>query len=352
MDRASMPPPPQLTQPFDLLAGAQPWLLAVWVGVLGASIGSFLNVVIYRVPRRMSLVHPGSHCPACGKPIRWYHNLPLFGWLILGGRCHDCQAAISPRYPMIEAVTSVLFLSLAWAGPLDHPALDEPVDLSSYWSTVTLWTLLGYHLVMLCTVLCLAMIDRDRAVDRALRFPGGLVIGVTVAGLVIPAAWRLYVPDASHAMGVGPFSPKFPGMLASVAGGLTAIVYSAVASPAMVGQAMVAGRTHRTTRAYAASSLWVVGLFLGPRPVAEIAAATAVFYCLVTCFPRIGGRLTWPRVLFAVAWVWTVFRLPTMVPTKLPAPWRDTLADLLGLVLLTGLVSLICWYIHRRRTHS
>ncbi|MBD91164.1 MAG: prepilin peptidase [Deltaproteobacteria bacterium] len=80
--------------------------------LLGSSIGSFLNVVIYRLPHGLSLVRPASRCPSCGAPIRLWHNVPVFGWLMLRGRCADCHVKISARYPLIELLTGILFLAL------------------------------------------------------------------------------------------------------------------------------------------------------------------------------------------------------------------------------------------------
>jgi leader peptidase (prepilin peptidase)/N-methyltransferase len=77
--------------------------------VAGLAIGSFLNVVAYRLPRGESLAHPGSHCPACDAPVRPRDNVPVLGWLLLRGRCRDCGAPISWRYPAVEAATGVLF---------------------------------------------------------------------------------------------------------------------------------------------------------------------------------------------------------------------------------------------------
>jgi leader peptidase (prepilin peptidase)/N-methyltransferase len=77
--------------------------------LLGALIGSFLNVVIHRVPLGESLVSPGSHCPSCGAEVRARDNVPLVSWLVLRGRCRDCGAPISPRYPAVEALTAVAF---------------------------------------------------------------------------------------------------------------------------------------------------------------------------------------------------------------------------------------------------
>jgi leader peptidase (prepilin peptidase)/N-methyltransferase len=83
---------------------------AVLAGLLGLAVGSFLNVVIYRVPAGESVVHPPSKCPHCGAAIRNRHNVPVLGWLVLRGRCYDCKAPISPRYPVVEAITGALFV--------------------------------------------------------------------------------------------------------------------------------------------------------------------------------------------------------------------------------------------------
>src|SRR6266542_583403 len=77
---------------------------------LGSCVGSFLNVVIWRLPRGESLVYPPSHCPKGGNTLRWYDNIPVFGWIKLGGRCRFCKQPISPRYPIIEAITGLLFV--------------------------------------------------------------------------------------------------------------------------------------------------------------------------------------------------------------------------------------------------
>jgi leader peptidase (prepilin peptidase)/N-methyltransferase len=83
-------------------------LLIAEAFVLGAVVGSFLNVVIYRVPRRMSIVKPRSACPSCATPIAWYDNVPMLSWLILRGRCRSCRGAIAVRYPLVEASAAAL----------------------------------------------------------------------------------------------------------------------------------------------------------------------------------------------------------------------------------------------------
>ncbi|MBV8431961.1 MAG: prepilin peptidase, partial [Solirubrobacterales bacterium] len=80
--------------------------------LLGAVVGSFLNVVVYRLPRRESLITPGSRCPSCDTPIKPYDNVPVLGWLLLRGRCRACQARISVRYPAIEALTALLAVTV------------------------------------------------------------------------------------------------------------------------------------------------------------------------------------------------------------------------------------------------
>jgi leader peptidase (prepilin peptidase)/N-methyltransferase len=79
------------------------------LGVLGLLIGSFLNVVVHRVPAGLSLVSPGSACPSCAHPVRARDNLPVVSWLVLRGRCRDCAAPISARYPLVEVATALLF---------------------------------------------------------------------------------------------------------------------------------------------------------------------------------------------------------------------------------------------------
>ena len=87
--------------------------------VFGSYIASFLNVCIWRIPRGESVVWPGSHCPKCNAPIRWYHNIPVISWLVLRGRCASCKQPISVRYILLELLGGVvsLLVWLLWAEP-------------------------------------------------------------------------------------------------------------------------------------------------------------------------------------------------------------------------------------------
>lgn len=110
---------------------------AFWIGsaaALGATIGSFLNVCIYRMPRRcMTIARPRhSHCPKCGHAIRWYENIPVLSWLALRGRCSGCGNPISPMYPFVEALTSALFALAAWQA-VASPAPWMPGGMPAEW---------------------------------------------------------------------------------------------------------------------------------------------------------------------------------------------------------------------------
>ena len=97
-------------------------LIVVVSGLFGLVVGSFLNVVIYRVPRGMSVVRPPSHCPTCDTELKSADNVPLVSWLLLRGKCRYCRTPISPRYPLVELVTGLAFMAVAWSvgsfGPL------------------------------------------------------------------------------------------------------------------------------------------------------------------------------------------------------------------------------------------
>lgn len=110
-------------------AGVPPWMVVAWFALLGAAIGSFLNVCILRwgAEPKQSVMHPPSRCPHCGHAIRWYENVPVLSWLLLRGKCSGCGARISPMYPAIEAITAVF-----WGGAvaLLGPSLDA-VELAA-----------------------------------------------------------------------------------------------------------------------------------------------------------------------------------------------------------------------------
>ncbi len=135
---------------------------AALAAVLGAVIGSFLNVVAYRLPRGESLAHPPSRCPSCGAPVKPYDNVPVLSWLLLRGRCRSCGERISWRYPAVEAGTALLCALVVVAEGADRDA----------------W--LGLAFVLL--LVPIALIDLDhRLIPNKLTLPGAILAVVLVA---------------------------------------------------------------------------------------------------------------------------------------------------------------------------
>jgi leader peptidase (prepilin peptidase)/N-methyltransferase len=141
------------------------------VGVsLGLVFGSFLNVVIYRLPRGVNVAFPASHCPSCGEPIRALDNLPVLGWLMLRGRARCCKAAISPRYPLVEALGGLLGGALVQTSLLTLP-LDTPL-----WQGLLLF---GAQLALGLALIAAAFIDLSH-----MYLPDELTLGGAVLGFL------------------------------------------------------------------------------------------------------------------------------------------------------------------------
>ncbi|MCO6510586.1 MAG: prepilin peptidase [Aridibacter famidurans] len=103
-----------LQSSFELATGLPVWIGYLFAFIFGSAVGSFLNVVIHRVPREESIVLPSSACPKCGKAIKGYDNIPILSWLILGGKCRNCKEPISARYPAVELLTGLLWVACFW----------------------------------------------------------------------------------------------------------------------------------------------------------------------------------------------------------------------------------------------
>lgn len=99
---------------FEALTGLPDYVAYIFVFVLGACIGSFLNVVIYRVPNELSVIYPNSACPSCKGSIALYDNIPIISWLLLGAKCRKCKAPIHWRYPAVEFLTAAVFILTYW----------------------------------------------------------------------------------------------------------------------------------------------------------------------------------------------------------------------------------------------
>ena len=140
------------------------WMALLWLAALGASIGSFLNVIVYRLPAGVSIVHPGSRCPSCKHDIRARDNIPIMGWIVLRGKCRDCGVRISARYPLVELATSLMFACVGLADVIAPTGANFPEAGSPFVTSTTAidWVHLLFHLFFLCTLMAVALIDWDQ----------------------------------------------------------------------------------------------------------------------------------------------------------------------------------------------
>jgi len=129
--------------------------------LFGSAIGSFLNVCIYRIPREKSIVNPPSACPACDKPIRFYDNIPILSYIVLRGKCRDCGTKISVRYPLVELLTSTLFLIL-------YRKLGFTFELFVF-------------LIFVSLLIAISFIDLDFQIIPDILSIGGVVLGFLLA---------------------------------------------------------------------------------------------------------------------------------------------------------------------------
>jgi len=165
--------------PFEAVAEVCPAGVLVVVGLFGLAIGSFLNVVIARVPAGRSLAFPGSACPGCSAPLVWYDNIPVLSYLMLRGRCRSCGMRISRRYPIVESVTAIL-LVLAYAA--FGPSADFLVAL-----------------VLLPALVATTAIDLDhQMIPDAITLPG-----IPVGFLMNVATGRISWLEALIGIGIG-----------------------------------------------------------------------------------------------------------------------------------------------------
>jgi leader peptidase (prepilin peptidase)/N-methyltransferase len=226
------------------------WPIVAGIGLLGLMIGSFLNVVIYRVPRDESILFPGSHCPDCGSAVQARHNVPVIGWLVLRGRCASCLEPISIRYPLVEAGTATLFV-----------AITVRFGLSAQ---------LPAYLYLAAIGVTLAMIDFDvrrlpdsivlpsYVISVLLLMPAGAVTGdwwvATRSLLGMAALWTIYMILAlAYPNGMGFGDVKLAGVLglylgwlgwgALLIGGFGAFLIGGLGGTALI----ASGRASRNT---------------------------------------------------------------------------------------------------------
>jgi leader peptidase (prepilin peptidase)/N-methyltransferase len=183
---------------FEAVTGLPEFLAYIFIFAIGAAIGSFLTVVIYRVPNELSVVFPNSACPKCKAPIKAYDNIPILSWLVLGGKCRGCKEKISARYPAVELLTALVFILVYWQNGFD-PFL--PVCLA-----------------FAATMIALIFIDAEHMIlPNLITYPLFVVMLAIRVGFAI-AFGALYFPDY-------PFAPLiqmagYPVWVIALAGAL------------------------------------------------------------------------------------------------------------------------------------
>jgi leader peptidase (prepilin peptidase) / N-methyltransferase len=244
--------------------------VAVFSGVLGAVLGSFLNVVAHRLPAGESVVRPRSRCPDCGHEVRSYDNVPVLSWLVLRGRCRDCGARISARYPLVEALTAGLFVAVVLTRGFDVDLLLE--------------------LPFVAMLVAVAAIDLDhRIVPNRILAPAA-VWAVAVAALIDPGSLpeRLIAGGAAFLLllvaalarpgGMGMGDVKLAGVMGLFLGAAVApALLAAFLAGSLVGLALIArqGAAARKRALPFAPFLalgGLVGLLAGPELIALYAS--------------------------------------------------------------------------------
>ncbi len=177
-----------MTTPMDIV-----WL--VFLLVAGACVGSFCNVVIYRMPRGLSVVFPPSHCPSCGRGIKWYDNIPILSFIVLKGRCRQCNVEISPRYLLVEAASAALvgglyvFFYLA-------PVRDGVGPFGQS------WVMFASYAALLCALLVCTLVDIESFTIPLEVCWVVSIIGV-VAAAIQPHRFMPLISPAIAAMALG-----------------------------------------------------------------------------------------------------------------------------------------------------
>jgi leader peptidase (prepilin peptidase)/N-methyltransferase len=241
-------------------------MAVIFLGLGGLIVGSFLNVVAFRLPRGESLVAPGSHCPSCETPIKPYDNVPVLGWLLLRGRCRACRAQISARYPLVEAVTAVLAVAVVL---VKHSPRDVVLGL-----------------LLVAVLVPVALIDFDRRIiPNKIMLPAALAalaVGLVLAPSQVPeqliaglaAGGFLLIFAVAYPKGMGMGDVKLAAVLGLFLGRSVAIaLLSGVLAGTVVGAIVMArvgvGQGRKTAVPFGPFLAigGIVGLLAGPAVV-------------------------------------------------------------------------------------
>jgi leader peptidase (prepilin peptidase)/N-methyltransferase len=308
------------------------WFLIAIATVLGGIFGSFMNVVAYRLPLGMSLSRPGSHCPACRRPIRWYDNVPVLGWIRLGGRCRDCGARISARYPLVEAAVAGMAALLAWRATGSWIP-DASVEGGGIYQVNVVQ--FAFHFVLMCTLASVALIEFDGH-----AIPAQLIWLPCGVGLLVLWFWPSLQPMGEWIDGDGAWA-GLSGMLAAVTIG---------AGPWLC--AWISDRRSGIVHANAAlGELVLVGAFLGDRSVVVIGVVSMTILFFMRLSARAlppAGRYGWAGCLASITLIWLLV-YPSVLP-EFPAMWRHAGSRLFAAAVVMTLLAALVTFLTRRRT--
>ena len=220
--------------------------ITIFAFLFGAAMGSFANVLIHRLPLGLSIVSPGSRCPSCSTGIRWFDNIPIVSYLILGGRCRSCGTAISPRYPLVEALSGLLFASVVFRFGIQPAA----VALALFaWALVVI-TFIDLDHRIIPDVISLPGTALGFAFSFAPGFPRPLdsVLGVAFgAGFLFLVLYAYEKIMGEEGMGLG--DVKLLAMIGAFLGWqslpITIMVSSLTGSVVGVGYALIKGESVR-----------------------------------------------------------------------------------------------------------
>ncbi len=297
----------------------------VWFFSIGASIGSFLNVVVYRMPRGVTLIHQASRCPRCETKIRATDNLPVVGWLMLRGRCRTCRLPISPRYPLVELTVGLVFaallgVELATAG--GNLPLRETTGPSGLLEILIsprpdLLRLFCFHVCLLCVLLGGALMQWDEQ-----PLPRRFLVFAGLVGLLAPAIWPDLHPvpwrieQGEGALSTAWLSRIDTGLIGCLAGAALGSVLDRILTPA---RRVAVGQRNQPRIAFGLS---IVGIYLGWQAVIAVAAMAVVLRLVVLRLVSVGSGRAWERLTRSPLWGYLFFAaLLQMVAWRITSTW-------------------------------
>jgi leader peptidase (prepilin peptidase) / N-methyltransferase len=315
-------------------------LTGLWFMALGGTIGSFLNVVAYRMPRGESVVFRASRCPQCGTRILGKDNIPVIGWLNLGGQCRACRLPISARYPLVEALVATLFFLLFLVqlitGGANLPVRTPPTYTGIVWIIFyTKWDLVLlylYHCLLISILVAWTLVDVDR---QRITLVAKWVAGIS---LFIPVLiWPFLLPVPLMQVNLGTYNPSwFDSLQVSLSG-------------AVVGLALgISLRALVSSSGHVASGLVLIGLGIGWQAVIAVTLVSLLLRVAVLSPLRLFSRIQVPMMAFVLGgfvlhhllWRWTIANLSPWWPgphTSLPG-WLAMAAGLAVLLAVNGLL--------------